>query len=505
MSERYDVIVVGAGNGGLVAAAKCAKEGYKTLLLEKHNLPGGCATSFRRGRFEFEPSLHELCGVGSAEHPDVLYKIFEDLDVKIDWQIDRHLFRVISPGPDGYDVTMPAGKEEFLAAMEAAVPGCKESVRAFLDLIDNINDAQVYMDGGKLNPVTLMKDYGDFLRTGCHSVDEVMEALNIPVKARNILNTYWGYLGVPSRDLNALHYISMLTSYMNEGALMPPHRSHEMSLALLASFKKNGGTVLFNSEVTRFIYTGDGSACGVRANGKDYFAREIISNIIPNNVINRSDSRFIPARSKKLANARKLGMSVATIYLGMDCTKEELGINDYSVFVVSSPDANKQYEDHKDFGMYIVNCLNEVIPDASPAGTSMLFFTTAMYPGDLPKDLTPETYKDYKNALAKKYIDHYEALTGMNIKDHIEEISVATPVTFARYLDTPDGTIYGYMATGYDNIIARTATVDADYKIPHMHFCGGHYVRGDGFAPSYTTGYMAAEETIKALKGGAVG
>ncbi len=64
MSEKYDVIVVGAGNAGLVAAATTAKNGLKTLLLEKHNLPGGCATSFRRGRFEFGtfPARAGQCG-----------------------------------------------------------------------------------------------------------------------------------------------------------------------------------------------------------------------------------------------------------------------------------------------------------------------------------------------------------------------------------------------------------------------------------------------------------
>ena len=68
--NNYDVIVVGAGNGGLAAAAKTAKEGFKTLVLEKHNLPGGCATSFCRGRFEFAPSLHELCHYCTAEELD---------------------------------------------------------------------------------------------------------------------------------------------------------------------------------------------------------------------------------------------------------------------------------------------------------------------------------------------------------------------------------------------------------------------------------------------------
>ena len=38
MDKMYDVIVVGAGNGGLAAAANTAYAGLKTLLLEKHNI-----------------------------------------------------------------------------------------------------------------------------------------------------------------------------------------------------------------------------------------------------------------------------------------------------------------------------------------------------------------------------------------------------------------------------------------------------------------------------------
>ena len=77
MEKNYDAVVIGAGNGGLVAAARLAKEGKKTLLIERHNLPGGFATSFVRGRFEFEASLHELCGVGPLTGKSPLQKIFE--------------------------------------------------------------------------------------------------------------------------------------------------------------------------------------------------------------------------------------------------------------------------------------------------------------------------------------------------------------------------------------------------------------------------------------------
>ncbi|MCG3220972.1 MAG: NAD(P)-binding protein, partial [Candidatus Heimdallarchaeota archaeon] len=45
---KNDIIVIGAGLGGLFSGAKLAKEGKKVLLIEQHNIPGGCATVFKR-------------------------------------------------------------------------------------------------------------------------------------------------------------------------------------------------------------------------------------------------------------------------------------------------------------------------------------------------------------------------------------------------------------------------------------------------------------------------
>ena len=509
MEKKYDVIVVGAGNGGLAAAATTAKAGLDTLLLEKHNLPGGAASSFRRGRFEFEPSLHELCSVGTKENPGTIYEIFDRLDAKIDWRYEYSTFRVIAQGEDGYDVKLRAGIENFCDDMEKAVPGCRESVKAFFE-VSNRNDAAldyVAKKKGKPNKLVVATKHQDFMRSASHSVEEIEIALGMPEKARNILNSYWGYLGVPTDELNSLHYLAMVSSYVKDGAAMPYKRSHELSLAIEKTILDNGGEVWYNSEVTEFIYNVAGEVIGVElASGKKLYAKQVISNVIPHNVYAMNDSKFAPERELKLANSRKFGISFITIYLGLDATAEELGIEDYTLFLMKTPNPRKQFEmftkDFENGGFYVVNCLNHVIPDCSPEGTSMLFFTIPLYGNQLPEDLTPANYKEFKNRVAKAYIEDYEKVTGVDVMNHIEEISVATPVSFARYLGTPDGEVYGYELTDWDNIISRIQNKDKDFNIKNLTFCGGHDTRGDGYSSAYINGEQAGNIAIKNIKKG---
>ncbi|MGD2136534.1 MAG: NAD(P)-binding protein, partial [Gemmatimonadales bacterium] len=55
----HDAIVIGSGLGGLSCAAAFARQGFKPLVIEQHDKPGGYATAFARpGGFLFDVSLH---------------------------------------------------------------------------------------------------------------------------------------------------------------------------------------------------------------------------------------------------------------------------------------------------------------------------------------------------------------------------------------------------------------------------------------------------------------
>lgn len=64
---EYDVIIVGAGMGGLSAGAFLAREGKTVLILEKHDKPGGYVGSFTRRGYTFDSAIFHLTDMGEKQ------------------------------------------------------------------------------------------------------------------------------------------------------------------------------------------------------------------------------------------------------------------------------------------------------------------------------------------------------------------------------------------------------------------------------------------------------
>ena len=66
---RYDVVVIGAGLGGLTAGAILARAGRKVLIIERNNSVGGAASSYKSGDLFVEGSLHETSDPNDPQDP----------------------------------------------------------------------------------------------------------------------------------------------------------------------------------------------------------------------------------------------------------------------------------------------------------------------------------------------------------------------------------------------------------------------------------------------------
>jgi phytoene dehydrogenase-like protein len=501
IEKGYDCVVIGAGNGGLAAAAQLAAAGARVLLLEQHTVPGGFATSFVRGRFEFEAALHHFADVGSPTVKGSVRNFLEDsIGVYLDWVEIPDAFRMIltDPGED-LDVTVPYGVQGFIDAIEGAAPGSRESVTNYINLCKEVLEAITYIGRSKGNPDrgVLTKQYANFLKTCPYTMDQVADALHIPERARKILHAQWTFLGPPTSRLNFTVFASMLYLFLTRGSSIPRQRSHELSVALDSRIRELGGHTQYNTRVEEILVKNGKITGVVTSKGDRIETGHVVSNASPTLVYNHliSPKSEVPEIALRACNARMHGLSSMVVYLGLDATLEELGLHEYGYFVYANMNTDELYQSFTTIDapkVQAVLCLNHALPDCSPPGTSIVSITT-LYRPEAWQHVGPRDYVKVKNRVAGDLITHLEQATGAPLREHIEEFEVATPQTFSRYTGSYNGIIYGYEPEPWDSLIPRMMMMMGDDKhIDGLGFCGGNAFRCHGYSSAVKSGETAA-------------
>jgi len=315
---KYDIIIIGAGLGGLTAGAKLAKEGKKILLIEQHDRPGGCATTFRRHNYTMEVGLHEMDGLHGR---DIKTKIFNDLGL-----FDNVKFLRV---PEFYrfyntrcDIVIPHDPVEATEVLTNYFPGEKEGIKKYFEHV--LNARRIVAASRNIKD----RSIGDFL-------DEIIN--NDDLKLALLGNL--GYFHDDPYTLSYYYYLNAQGSYYGGGANFVKGGSQKLSDALSDIIIKNGGDVRLKHEVTEIFYEGN-IPRGVRyksTKGSNKIYSDRASEIIVNSSLPVLADKLLPSgKGKELGHAikdLKPGASLLTVYYGFKTSLKNVGNKYYSTFI----------------------------------------------------------------------------------------------------------------------------------------------------------------------------
>ncbi len=496
LKSFYDIAVIGAGVGGLTAAALLSKAGFSVCVLEKEPHVGGYLAGFRRKDFIFDTAIHWL---NQCKPDGLVSRIFDVLGTDHPNAVQQQRIRRYLG--DDFDYLLTNNPDELRDQLIREYPGDREGIIRFFKAAKKLGKS--------------FKNYSRVFRS-----EETMTLVERIINKKRLLEfvipfipfiTYSGEKGLKKGLRKYFKDETIHRIFASETELLsclvpigwayygdfqsPPKGGGQVIpewLQYVAGYYQN--EVHCRCKVTQILLENN-TVKGVafeRA-GKNYqfdckyviaandvetlYEKLLPPNVVPDQLI------------KKLRNAVMYSSSV-TISIALDCTAEALGFNEELVHIASEKGS---FQDHSggDPLKSEISILAPSLRDKSMApegqGTLTLFmpaymdfsdnwFTTRDEHGNY---IRGEAYKKLKLEIADKIIDRVEKKCAPGLRSHILFYEVATPVTHHRYTGNKNGTMMG-AKPGKENMQNNIA----HYQTPVKNlYLGGHWAELGGGVP----------------------
>jgi all-trans-retinol 13,14-reductase len=503
--DDYDAVIIGSGLGGLSCATAFARQGFRALVLEQHDQPGGYATTFKRpGGFEFDVSLHSTV-VGERDGIHNLIPGFPEIK-DVEFHPHPNLYRMILPE---HDIRVPQRDiKGYVEELAGHFPQEREGIEALVDDMQGVAaDIQKLSEArGQVDMSRFPMDFPYLFKSAMSTWGDMVDARINDPKLKALFSTLWGYFGLPPSKLASLYYAMPMAGYLSEGGYYPKGRSKALSSAFVAFIEGHGGSVKLKTRVEKILVK-DGAAYGVRtADGKEYTGKVVISNANAHDTFRKmlSEEALLKDYTAKW-DGYSVSLSSYQLFLGLkEDLAGKLGIPDSEIFVADGYDVEADYDaslraDMETCG-YGVTIYDNVHKGYSPEGKNTVNVIALQgydhwqkYETDYLNGEKTE-YRKEKKRMADVLIKRVEERLMPGLSGAIEVMEIGTPLTNLRYTSNYRGAIYGW-----DQTLSNSGNTRVPHGTPvkNLFLSGAWSNPGHGYSAVIYSGLSCFGEIMK--------
>jgi phytoene desaturase len=440
LHDSYDVVVVGAGLGGLSVSAALAKLGKSVLVVEQHHTPGGYAHVFERNGYRFDPAIHYTAQGNPGELLDVLLNLLGVRD-EVNLITSELEYGVRLPG---LTVKNPVGIEAFIEENARQFPHEADGIRGFFQLcVDATRESQQAAQRLSLQELDKAVSQLPLLfRYRMATVSEVIDEFVTDPQAKALCGAIWPYMGPPPSKAAFMVYAGLLYAALETGPIYCEGSFQNLANAFATALQKHGGELVLQTRVER-IPVEDGRVTGVVLDsGQEIRATTVVSNADAIQTFEGMiGAEHLPKQLQRQLQRMTLSDSAFVVFAATTIDVTELGLP-HEMLIYKHWDHEQTYADvlaGKPGGLWIT-FPTTFDPSLAPAGEHLVILSSlARYDIGIPWSEARAAFTESMLAEIEEVLPGFAKQTTF--------VESATPEAFERYTLNRRGAIYGWAAT----------------------------------------------------------
>lgn len=446
------IIIVGAGIGGLTAAALLAQAGYQVTVLESQTYPGGCASTFTHSHYHFDSGA-TVAGGFQANGPFTLI----GKQLGIEWPVRLHdpawsvylAGEKVSLTKDNYDVLRAFPESRVFWDDQAKIADTGWSMAAFglpWPLTSMVETLQLVQAGLAHFPQDLR-----LIPLAFQSVYHWLKAYKLTSDAKFVRFIDAQLLisaQTTSRYANALYSATAL-DLARQGVYHVTGGMGGLAEVLVKKVQDLGGEVLFRRRVNGIkiengVVTGVRVQHGLRAKETRTLPCDfVIANVTPWSLDQLLGEKS-PKQLRREVQERQPGWGAFALHLGIanDRLPDALKASDHYQIV------NRLEGPLEECGSLFMSLSPEWDTSRAPQGHRAVTVTTHTRVDqwwDVLKQ-SPEAYEAFKHQYAERVLHEIEALMP-GFRSSIDVMLPGSPVTYEFYTQRYQGMVGGFPQT----------------------------------------------------------